>query len=243
MKSRIIYMGFDTRPIEAISFAVARASIRRHLTQPIRIVGLVLNDLRNSGLYWRKHRKLTRDDGTTQFWDEVSDAPMATEFANSRFLVPHLAKTGWALFLDADMLARADLVRLFNLADESKAVMVVQHNYVPKNQLKMDGQMQTRYPRKNWSSLMLFNCDHPANKRLTVELVNETPGRDLHRFCWLADDEIGSLPEEWNWLAGHSPETIEPKLVHYTEGVPPIPGYESAPYADEWRGELWSWAR
>lgn len=244
MKSRIIYMGFDPRPIEAISFAVARASIRRHLSQPIRIVGLVLDDLRQRGLYWRKHRRIRNKDGDGwQLWDEVSDAPMATEFAISRFLVPHLAKTGWALFLDADMLARDNLARLFDLGDESKAVMVVQHDYSPRNDHKMDGQQQTRYPRKNWSSLMLFNCDHPANRRLTIEAINETPGRDLHRFCWLQDDEIGSLPMEWNWLAGHSPKTIEPALVHYTEGVPPLPGYERAPYADEWRGELASWAR
>lgn len=242
MKSRIIYIGFDPRPSEAVAYAVARASIRRHLSQPIRIVGLVLDDLRKRGLYWRKHRKIHTETGW-QLWDEVSDAPMATEFANSRFLVPRLAKTGWALFLDADMLARADLRLLFDLGDESKAVQVVQHDYQPRGGRKMDGQMQTRYPRKNWSSLMLFNCDHPANRRLTIEGVNETPGRDLHRFCWLQDDEIGSLPTEWNWLAGHSSRKIEPALVHYTEGVPPLPGYENAPYADEWRGELASWAR
>jgi hypothetical protein len=238
MKSRIIYMGFDPRPSEAIAYAVARASIRRYLTQPIRIVGLVLDELRAQGLYRREHKIV--DGG---LWDVISDAPMATEFANSRFLVPHLAKTGWAVFLDADMLARADLKMLFDLGDERYAVQVVKHIYQPKTTIKMDGQIQTRYACKNWSSLMLFNCDHPANKRLTVDMVNTLPGRDLHRFCWLDDEEIGTLPARWNWLPGHSSPGIEPALVHYTEGGPWLPKYANAPYADQWRDELARWAR
>jgi lipopolysaccharide biosynthesis glycosyltransferase len=203
----------------------------------MRITGLCLDQLRQVGMYWREH---TTRDG--QLWDVISDAPMATEFANSRFLVPHLAKGGWAVFLDADMLARADLAHLFNLGDKRYAVQVVKHEYAPTAQTKMDGQLQTVYPRKNWSSLMLFNCDHPANRRLTIEMVNTLPGRDLHAFCWLDKSEIGALPPEWNWLAGHSSPEIDPALVHYTTGGPWLPAYADAPYSNEWRTEYARWA-
>jgi len=172
----------------------------------------------------------------------ISDAPCATEFSNSRFLVPHLAGSGWALFMDCDMLVRGNIRELFDLCDPEKAVMVVKHNHQPPEGVKMDGQMQTRYARKNWSSVIAFNCDHPANKALALEMVNVLPGRDLHRFCWLEDDLIGELPVEWNWLAGHSDPAVDPKIVHHTEGSPCLPGYEDAPFADEWRAELARWA-
>jgi len=172
-----IWIGFDPR--EADAFAVARYSINRHLITPIPIRGVVLSELRARGLYTRP---TSRKDG--RLWDEISEAPMATEFACSRFLVPHLAGSGWALFMDCDMLIGTDLLKLFSLADPSKAIMVVKHNHhQPPEGVKMDGQAQTRYARKNWSSVMLFNCDHPANQALTTELVNSVPGRDLHRFC------------------------------------------------------------
>jgi lipopolysaccharide biosynthesis glycosyltransferase len=169
---------------------------------------------------------------------------MATEFAISRFLVPHLAKSGWALFMDCDMLVRADLMELFALADPSKAVMCVKHRHVPPPGLKMDGQEQTRYARKNWSSVMLLNRDHPANKRLTVEMINSVPGRDLHRFCWLEDDKIGELPPEWNFLVGHTklPRGKSPKIVHFTEGTPAMAGYENVEFADEFWAQLQAWA-
>jgi hypothetical protein len=101
----------------------------------------------------------------------------------------------------------------------------------------MDDQLQVRYARKNWSSLMLINHAHPANERLTVEMVNTLPGRDLHRFCWLQDDEIGALPPAWNYLVGHTKGVCVPKLVHFTDGYPLMPGYENATYADAWRQE------
>jgi lipopolysaccharide biosynthesis glycosyltransferase len=163
---------------------------------------------------------------------------MATEFAVSRFLVPHLARGGLALFMDCDMLIRCDISELFDLVDKSKAVTVVKHKFDPPEGVKMDGQLQLRYARKNWSSVMVFNCDHEANKELTVDLVNKLPGRDLHRFCWLDDDEIGEVGPEWNWLAGHSDPAIDPKIVHFTDGIPTMPGYEDCAYADEWREEL-----
>lgn len=197
----------------------------------------MLSSLRERGLYTRP---TSRKDG--RLWDEISEAPMATEFACSRFLVPHLAGSGWALFMDCDMLVRSNLDRLFRLCDPSKAVMVVKHNHQPAEGVKMDGQAQTRYARKNWSSVMMFNCDHPANRKLTVDLVNSVPGRDLHRFCWLEDDQIGELSTEWNWLVGHSDPSIDPTIVHFTDGIPTMPGYENCAYADEWRDELERWA-
>jgi len=230
-----IWIGFDPR--EAAAFAVAKHSINRHLITPIPVRGLVLTDLRTGGLY---NRPTSRRDG--RLWDEISEAPMATEFACSRFLVPRLAGSGWALFMDCDMLVRTDLFKLFQIADPNKAVMVVKHNHQPVETTKMDGQAQTKYPRKNWSSVMLFNCDHPANKKLTSELVNSVPGRDLHRFCWLKDDEIGELDPKWNWLVGHSDPAIDPAIVHFTDGIPTMPGYEDCAFADEWRVELERWA-
>lgn len=175
---------------------------------------------------------------------------MSTEFAISRFLVPHLVALsttggnprGWAAFMDCDMLARRNLCRMFEIVKDDYAVMCVHHNHRPAGETKMDGQVQTQYGRKNWSSMMLFNCDHPANAELTVDLVNKLPGRDLHRFCWLDDSEIGELGPEWNYLVGHSDEAIDPAIVHFTEGVPSMPGYENVPYADEWRSELHRWA-
>lgn len=241
MSERSIYIGFDPR--EAAAFAVARHSIKKWLTQPIPIQGLVLSDLRAQNLYWREHY---RKNG--QLWDKISDAPMSTEFAISRFLVPYLAQTGWALFVDADVLARpnCNLVRLFEEAEKcnDKALICVKHDYTPKSEIKMDGQAQTKYPRKNWSSVMLFNCDHPANKSLTLDLVNNAKGRDLHQFCWLADNDIGEMVRDWNFLVGEYQEKFkgEARLLHYTLGTPDMPGYENCDFAQQWRDELDSWA-
>ncbi len=228
-----IWLGYDQR--ETTAFAVAKYSIRR-FDKYLPIRGLVLDQLRGMGLYNRPIEMLKRGNAR-QMWDVISSAPMSTEFSISRFLVPYLAETGWALFADCDILVRANINRLFDLARPDKAVMVVKHDYQQDNGMKMDGQMQTIYPRKNWSSVMLFNCDHPANKRLTVDMVNTALGRDLHRMCWLDDDEIGELPGKWNFLNGHSKldHGVEPALVHFTEGLPDMPGYEIQPYADEWR--------
>ncbi|RWB85926.1 MAG: hypothetical protein EOQ52_20465 [Mesorhizobium sp.] len=234
-RKQSIWIGFDRREAEA--YAVCRHSINRHLIAPIPANGLVLDDLRRKGLYWRP---TGRRDG--RLWDEISQAPMATEFACSRFLVPLLAKSGWALFMDCDMLVRCDLQKLFALADPTKAVMVVKHDHQPRERVKMDGQAQTRYARKNWSSVILWNVDHPAHAALTLDLVNTLPGRDLHRFCWLDDAEIGELEPKWNFLVGHSDPEINPSIVHFTDGIPTMPGYEDCAYADEWRAELERWA-
>lgn len=230
-----VWIGYDRR--EADAFAVARQSLGRWANLPYPVRGLMLGPLCAQGLYTRETE---RRDG--RLWDVISEAPMSTEFAISRFLVPHLTPGGgWALFVDSDVLFRADVGRLFRECDPSKAVMCVKHHFDPPEGEKMDGQAQLRYARKNWSSVMAFNGSHPANKRLTLEMINSVPGRDLHRFCWLQDAEIGALDPAWNYLVGHSDKSIEPRIVHYTDGIPTMDGYRDCEYADDWRRELQAW--
>ena len=228
-----IWIGFDPR--EAAAFAVCRNSIKRRTFAPIPVHGLVLSELRQKGLYYRPTERRGE-----QMWDVISDAPMSTEFSVSRFLTPIVAGSGWAVFMDCDMMARTNLQRMFEQLDPSKAVYCVKHKHEPPVGVKMDGQEQTRYARKNWSSFVVYNCDHPSNKKLTVDMVNTVPGRDLHRFCWLKDREIGALAPEYNYLVGTTklPRGREPAVVHWTEGVPTMRGYENAEYADEFWSEL-----
>ncbi len=208
--------------------------------------GVVLDDLKRRGLYRRATEHRVNSEGKAQLWDVISDHQISTEFAISRFLVPHLAGDGLALFMDCDVLIRADLSRLFRdieYACESKAVWCVKHSHQPLADTKMDGQVQSKYARKNWSSVMMFDCDHPANKSLTVDLINTAPGRDLHGFCWLADCDIGEIAQEYNWLAGENEPMENPKIVHHTTGSPCMAGYENVPFANEWRQELTQWAK
>src|SRR5882672_6047482 len=147
--------------------------------------------------------------------------------------------------MDCDVMLRAPLSGLRDQLDDSKAIYCVKHNHVPTSKHKMDGQIQTDYPRKNWSSVMAFNVTHPANRELTVTMVNTMKGRDLHRFCWLDDSDIGELSPEWNYLVGHTElrEGEQPKIVHWTDGGPWLEAtYFNTEYADEWRGMLERWA-
>jgi len=226
-----VYLGFDPR--ELLAFAVSRASVLA-VTPPgtIDLCSLSLAALQQQGLYTRP---LSMKDGS--LWDDRSDAPMSTEFAISRFFVPLLCDYhGWAIFLDGDVLARRSLANLLALADPQYAVQVVQHPPLSSPAVKKVGQLQTRYLRKNWSSVMLFNCGHPAHQRVTRDLLNTAPGRDLHRFCWLEDAEIGAVPPVWNYLAGISPPMDDPAIVHYTLGTPQLPGHAQDPFAAEWFG-------
>jgi hypothetical protein len=227
-----VYIGCDPR--EDAAFAVARESLRFYLSpRSIPIKGLVLSELQRSGLYTRPtERRLGR------LYDVISKHEMSTEFAISRFLVPHLAKKGWAIFADCDMMFRKCPTSMMMGLDPKYALYCVQHEeYVPRGVAKMDGQIQSPYARKNWSSFMVFNCDHPSNQALSVGLINSIPGRDLHRFCWLKDEEIGALPAGWNWLVGEQPEPAELFNVHYTRGGPWLEAFRNAPYADDW----WAW--
>lgn len=238
-----IYIGWD--PNEQEAFQVCRSSIERHLSAHIPIHALVLGELRQRGLYLRPHEQrgitVMKDSNRERpiMWDVVSNAPMSTEFANTRFFVPHLAKTGLALFLDCDILVRDDLVPLFVNFPLSKAIGCVQHKpYTPAGKIKMDGQLQTNYRRKNWSSVMMFNCDHIANRALTLALCNALPGRLLHGFAWVDDVFLHEFDPAYNHLVGEHEHDPSAKVVHFTNGGPWLPEFADVPFADEWRSYL-----
>lgn len=222
-----VFLGWDATQMRA--WSVAAFSLRQHCTEHIDIQRIAMSELVAKGLYTRPTRPTA-----SGYWDAISGAPMSTGHAIARFLVPALCEyAGLALFADGDVLALDDVTRLFALADPSKAIQVVQHAHNPAETVKMTGAAQTTYARKNWSSCILWNCGHEANRALTPGLVNSLPGRDLHRFCWLDDALIGALPARWNVLVGTEDDT-DPAFVHFTEGVPDMPGYEHCAYADEW---------
>lgn len=229
-----VYIGWDSRETDA--FEVCKHSLVRHSSIPLFVVELRAEMLRYTGLY---HRGERIDGG--QKYDEIDGKPFSTEFSFSRFLTPILAQyyDGWAVFMDCDMLFRGDIAELLALADPKYAVMVVKHDHVPPERVKMDAQEQTRYRRKNWSSFVLWNCGHPSNRNLTVDAVNREPGSWLHQFGWLRDDEIGELPLAWNYLVGYNTkaECPDPINVHYTTGGPWFPDYKGVEYADEWLAE------
>lgn len=164
-------------------------------------------------------------------------------FTYSRFLVPeHCSFSGWAIFADgADMLLRADLNELWALRGGPEAVKVVKHEYSTKHPRKYVGtpmeSANENYPRKNWSSLILWNCAHPAHVKHRDEL-RTAPGPFLHRFSWLKDEEIGELPIEWNWLADEYGGNANAKILHWTAGQPGFYHYKDAPHADEWRASI-----
>ena len=216
-----VFVGYDTR--EDIAYQVCKHSILSK--QPAADVRpLKQQELRDAGWYKRDVDKLA-----------------STEFTVTRFLIPELTDfKGWALFMDCDMILTTDIKELFDQADDKYAIMCVQHDYTPKEGTKMDGQKQTIYPRKNWSSVMLFNCGHPANRKVTQSLVNdpEINGAYLHRFSWLNDFEIGELHHTWNYLVGVYDDIKKPKLIHYTEGGPWFENYRNCEFADLWKAEL-----
>ena len=187
---------------------------------------LRLDVLKKKGIYKRDHDKLS-----------------STEFTFSRFLVPYLQEyNGWALFCDSDFIFVEGIEHLFSIAENKYAVMCVQHDYNPDDQKKKLGSSQLLYPRKNWSSLVLWNCNHPSNKKVTLDLINDpnTTGKYLHRFSWLKDDEIGRITHEWNWLVGwyEEPKDGKPKAIHYTEGGPWFPQYRFCDYHEVWKNKL-----
>lgn len=219
-----VFIGYDKNEDEA--FEVAKKSLFKH--SQIQAEPLEIGRLTATGLI---HRLV--DERNNQPYDLPSNAPCSTEFAASRFLVPIICQTGWALFTDCDMVFMGDVRELLKIADPSKAVMVVKHQHEQSGE-KMGGLKQVSYPRKNWSSVMLFNCDHPANRRLTLEDISRRPGRDLHAFYWLHDLEIGELPAAWNWLVGVQDKPDQPKIAHFTLGGPWIKYWQSAEHDDIW---------
>lgn len=216
-----VFIGYDAR--EDIAYRVARASLLRHTSIPVEITPLVQSELRHSGIYWRE-------------FDPLS----STEFSFTRFLVPHLAGyKGWALFCDCDFLFRGDIAAVTDYMDGTKAVLCVPHQYRPTEAVKMDGQTQHQYERKNWSSFMLINCGHEQVKDLTPNEVNTRTGLYLHRFRWLTNDVIGELPIAFNYLEGwHTKNDCpNPIAVHFTRGGPWFNEWQNVEYAAEWNAE------
>jgi lipopolysaccharide biosynthesis glycosyltransferase len=216
-----IFVGYDVR--ESVAYHVFCQSIIDSTTIPVAFHPLSLKSL--SSEYMETH-----EDGSNAF-------------IYSRFLVPHLMGfKDWALFADGDMVCIGDIVRLWAMRDETKAVMVVKHDYQTKHKVKYVGtSMETinpNYPRKNWSSVILWNCAHPANAVLTPDYVMESTGKNLHRFEHLTDDLIGALPKAWNWLSQEHGPSHDAELVHFTLGVPGIKHYEDCQQASHWFNAL-----
>lgn len=206
-----IFVGFDQR--EAVAYHSFCQSVIERASVPVQFIPLAKNLLNG--------------------FDGQRDGSNA--FIYSRFLVPNLmGYKGWAIFADGDMVCKADIAELWALRDSWKAVMVVKHDYKTKHPVKYLGSRNEDYPRKNWSSLILWNCEHFQNRQLTPEVVHQASGADLHRFTWLPDEKIGELPKEWNWLAMEYPENPDAKLLHYTIGTPCFPDYSRCPGARDW---------
>lgn len=212
-----VFVGYDRD--EVVAYHALCQSILERSSLPVRFTPLRVENLR--GIFQRE-----------------ATPNQSTEFAFSRFLTPYLSGyDGWSLFMDCDMLARADIADLFTLRDDRFAVMVCQHDYVPRDETKFLGHVQTRYPKKNWSSVMLFN--NARCRALTPEYVNTATGLELHQFKWLADDGlIGALPLAWNWLVGEYDHDPEARIAHFTRGGPYFADYADCDYADEWRAVL-----
>ena len=214
-----IFIGFDPR--ESAAYHVCCQSIIEHASEPVCFVPLASNLLGG--------------------FDGQRDGSNA--FIFSRFLVPWVSKwRGWALFIDGDMIIRDDVAKLFQSRDEYKAAMVVKHEYNTRHPRKYIGTPlesdNVMYARKNWSSVILWNCAHYANRKLTPKFVGEVETPYLHRFQWIPDDRLGELPPVWNWLEGEYPYCDNAKLVHHTLGVPGITHYADTDYADEWHDAL-----
>lgn len=215
-----VYIGYDSR--EKVAYDVCKYSLIIRNTD-VNVVPLVQDRLRSDKLYWRE-----------------IDTKASTEFTFTRFLVPYLSNyKGWAVFCDCDFLWLEDIGELFKFADDKYAVMVVQHFYNPKGIIKMDNKIQYLYPRKNWSSMILWNCEHPSNKKLNPDAVNNKPGQFLHQFKWLDDSEIGHIPVDWNWLSDWYIQGKDgiPKAIHYTQGGPYFKEYYNCALSKEWKDE------
>lgn len=216
-----VFVGYDSR--EDIAWKVCRHSLLRHSSDGVIVLPLRQPALRELGLYTRS-----------------ADLDASTEFSLTRFLTPYLAATsGWVLFCDCDFLYTGDVRDVFDGLDSTKAVYCVQHDYVPSNAVKMDGRAQASYPRKNWSSFMLFNCDHPDVRALTPHVVNNASPAHLHRLEWVKDETaIGALDLEWNFLGDEyaKPDRV-PRVIHYTNGGPWFAEWQNCDFADLWLHE------
>src|SRR6056300_842052 len=105
-----LVVGFDQR--EAVAFHTFTQSIIEKSSLPLAITPLALQNL---GGYTETH-----SDGSNTF-------------IYSRFLTPWLMGfAGWAVFADGDMICMDDMAKLWALRDDTKAVLVVKHDYKTK---------------------------------------------------------------------------------------------------------------
>ena len=208
-----VFVGYDDN--EKVAFSTLSHSLLKHATQPIAITPIRLQNIKD--VFVRERLPI-----------------QSTEFAFSRFLVPYLCNySGHAIFMDCDMLSRSDISALWRQRTTKYAVQCVQHDYTPTSTVKFLNQPQTPYPKKNWSSMMLFN--NAKCTALTPDYVNSATGLELHQFKWLENEElIGKIDEEWNWLVGEYEHNVNAKLVHYTEGGPYFKDYKNCDYSEEW---------
>ncbi len=205
-------IGYDER--EAVAYHTFCQSVLEKSSMSVSFVPLNLSSIKT---YIESH-----NDGSNAF-------------IYSRFLTPYIFSfDGWAIFADGDMICRADIADLWANRDESKAVLCAKHEYKTKANGKYLGNKNQDYPRKNWSSLVLWNCGHPANKILTPEFISSQTGAFLHRFQWLEDSLIGELSKDWNWLTTEYEDNYNAKLLHYTLGTPCFKDYWSTDMSDEW---------
>ena len=207
-----IVVGFDQR--EAVAHHVFCQSVLEKASRTVRFLPLARDSLSS---YQEMH-----SDGSNAF-------------TYSRFLCPYLMKfSGYAIYADGDMVCNADITELWNLRDPNKAVQVVKHDYLTKTNEKYLGNKNENYPKKNWSSVIIWNCQHPRNRLLTPEFIGSSTGAFLHRFEWLEDSEIGEIPIDWNWLATEYEINSKAKLIHYTLGTPCFSEYREADSAEVW---------
>ena len=210
-----IFIGYDPR--EAIAYHACVNSIIRNASRPVSIVPVALNLFRDY--------EETHTDGSNHF-------------IYTRFLVPYLMGfSGSAIFIDGDMIVRGDIAELWALRDMSKDVQVVKHDYKTRMPVKYLGSPNEDYPRKNWSSVILWNCNSFPNRKLMPAFIQQATGGELHRFTWLEDDRIGELPPEWNWLPDEYGPNPAAKLLHYTLGTPCFHEFADTPMAAEWHRE------
>jgi len=216
-----VFVGYD--PVESVAWHTMAHSIFERSSVPIALVPLHTANLQS--VFARER-----------------DSKQSNAFSFTRFLVPFLsAYQGFAAYFDCDQLLRTDVAELFQIgaSQPDKAVHVVQHEYVPRDGIKYLNNVQYRYPRKNWSSVVLWNCGHPANRCVTPEFVTAASGMELHRFKWLDDQLIGALDVRWNWLVGeYADPPHDVRNVHWTIGGPYFNEYSGADFADEWFTEF-----
>lgn len=212
-----IFIGYD--PVEPVAWHTLTQSIIETSSIPVAFIPVAIEHFQ-------------------AFFHRERDIKQSNSFSFNRFCVPYLMDyEGYALFMDCDMMLRVDIAEVLKVIEDEpgKALYVVKHDYTPSEKIKYLDNIQYSYPRKNWSSFVLWDASHPKNKVVNKEFFNTRSGLELHRFTWLDDDDIGTLDLRWNWLVGdyiNPPDDV--KNVHWTNGGPYFSDYKNVDFSDEW---------